>query len=95
MKRELEEELGWTPSEFKFLLTWEELVPPCITYIYAAPLTVATDQLILTEGQALGLFTLAELLQLSTVPHLKENLPQVIEVIASEKLQESWHYLNH
>jgi 8-oxo-dGTP diphosphatase len=88
--REIEEEIGWTPPEFQFLLTWEESDPPCVTYIYGAPLTVAASQLQLTEGQALGLFTFEELAQLPTVPHIQHNLPKVVEAIASPELTAAW-----
>lgn len=88
--RELEEEIGWTPPEFKFLLTWEESDPHCVTYIYGAPLTTAASQLQLTEGQALGLFSFEELAQLPTVPHIQHNLPKVVDAIASPELTAAW-----
>jgi|SanBayMetagenome_1026888.scaffolds.fasta_scaffold38014_2 8-oxo-dGTP diphosphatase len=94
IKRELEEEIGWMPPEFQFLLTWEESDPPCITYIYGAPLTVTTNQLQLTEGQALGLFTLEEMIQLPTVPHIQHNLSKVIESLASPELTAAWQALS-
>lgn len=90
IKRELKEEIGWMPSELKFVLTWEESDPPCITYIYAAPLSIDINQLHLTEGQALGLFTLAEITQLLTVPHIQYDLPKVVEIVASAELSEAW-----
>jgi 8-oxo-dGTP diphosphatase len=93
LKREIEEELGWTPPEFKFLLRWDESDDPCVNHIFAAPLTVDLSQLKLTEGQALGLFALEELTQLLLVPKIPRLLPQVVEAIASEELTASWQSL--
>jgi len=93
MQRELEEEIGWTPPELKFLLKCEELDFPCISYIFAAPLTVDLGKLQLTEGQAFGMFTLDELATLLLVPSLPLLLPQVLEVIDSAELIASWQSL--
>ena len=76
------------------MLTWEQLEPPGIIHIFAAPLTVAIDQLELTEGQRLKLLTLAELIDLPVVPEIMYNLPQVIEAIASPELTTAWQALS-
>ncbi|HAT13259.1 MAG TPA: NUDIX hydrolase [Microcoleaceae bacterium UBA11344] len=90
MKREIEEELCWTPPEPKYLLTWEAPERACTTYIFGIPLTVAVSQLILTEGQALRLFTFEELTQILLVPKIPRILPQVVEAIASDELTAAW-----
>lgn len=89
LQRELAEELGWKPSNFKFLLRWEDAEDPCINYVFTVPLTVATNQLKLTEGQAMGLFGAEELVQLLVVPKILRLLPQVLEAIASDELTAS------
>lgn len=90
MKREIEEELCWTPPEPKYLLTWEAPEKAGTTYIFAVPLTVATSQLTLTEGQALRLFTFEELTQILLVPKISQILPQVVDAIASPELTIAW-----
>jgi 8-oxo-dGTP diphosphatase len=90
MKREIEEELCWTPPEPKYLLTWEAPDRPCTTYIFGIPLTVAVSQLTLTEGQALRLFTFEELTQVLLVPKIPILLPQVVEAINSPELTTAW-----
>lgn len=89
LQRELEEELGWKPRDFKFLLRWEGSDDPCINYIFMVPLTIATSELKLTEGQAMGLFAVEELTQLLVVPKILSLLPQVFEAIASDELRAS------
>lgn len=90
MKREIEEELCWTPPEPKYMLTWEAPERGCTTYIFGIPLTVPTSELTLTEGQALQLFTFEELTQLLLVPKIPRMLPQVVEAIASPELTVAW-----
>lgn len=90
IKREIEEELCWKPPEPKYLLTWEETERACTTYIFGVPLTVRTDELILTEGQAFGLFRFEELTQLLLVPKFFQMLPLVVEAIASPELTAAW-----
>ncbi len=88
--RELTEELSWTPTQIKYLLTWDEPDQLLTTYLFATPLTVATDQLILTEGQAFGLFAFEELNQLFIIPKIKLMLPQVVAAIACPDLTAAW-----
>lgn len=90
LQRELEEELGWKPRDFKFLLKWEDADDPCINYIFTVPLTVAVSQLKLTEGQAMELFAAEELNRLLVVPKILCLLPQVFEAIAADELTASW-----
>ena len=89
LQRELAEELGWKPSNFKFLLRWEDAEDPCINYVFTVPLTIATNQLKLTEGQAMGLFGAEELTELLVVPKILRLLPQVFEAIACDELTAS------
>jgi 8-oxo-dGTP diphosphatase len=93
IERELQEELNWTPHELQYLLTWEQSDPPGLMSIFATQLDVEIDRLQLTEGQALGLFTLPELVQLPLVPEIRPNLSQVIEAIASAELTAAWQSL--
>ncbi len=79
--RELTEELCWTPPDPRFLFTWEEEMKPWVTYVFATPLTVAVEHLCLTEGQALGMFTLNELTHLQLVPKIQQMLPRVISLL--------------
>lgn len=90
MKREIEEELCWTPPEPKYLLTWEAPERAWTTYIFSLPLTVAINHLTLTEGQAMQLFTFEEMTQICLVPKIPLILPQVIETIASPELTSAW-----
>lgn len=90
MKREIEEELCWSPPEPKYLLSLEQPEFSCIVDIFGIPLTVGTSQLKLTEGQALGLFTFEELTKLLLVPKIPRLLPQVVGAIASPKLTAAW-----
>lgn len=90
IKRELEEELCWSPPEVKYLLNWQEQGTPWLTYIFAVSLTVPISELKLTEGQALGLFTFEELTQLPLVPKIPKVLPQVVELIADPALSQAW-----
>ena len=94
MKREIEEELCWTPPEPQYLLTWETPEKAWTTYIFAVPLTIATSQLTLTEGQALRLFTFEELTQVLLVPKIPQMLPQVVEAIGSPELTAAWQEFN-
>lgn len=94
IKREVAEELSWTPPEPKYLLTWEEPDRACTSYIFGVPLTVPTSELTLTEGQAFGLFTFEELTQLLLVPKISQMLPQVVEAIAFPELTAAWQEFN-
>jgi len=94
IRRELEEELTWTPEEIKYVLTWEELDQLLITYIFITPLTVNVSQLKLTEGQALGLFAFEQLIQVPLIPKIRLWLPQVVEAIASPELTAAWQEFN-
>ncbi len=59
VKRELQEEIGHTPSEIsEFHCYWDEQV---IRHVFHAPLTVELDQLVLGEGWDMGLLTPQEI----------------------------------
>lgn len=90
MRRELEEELTWTPGDVHFLFTWEERETSAMTYVFGVPLTVPIHQLQLTEGQDLKLFTLDELTKFPVVPKILRMLPQAIAAIASPELTAAW-----
>jgi 8-oxo-dGTP diphosphatase len=93
MRRELEEELSWTPPEIRFLFTWIETETRCLTFVFGVPLTVATSSLTLTEGQALRLFALDELTKYLVVPKILRMLPKVVESIDSAELTAAWQAL--
>ncbi|WP_430640057.1 NUDIX hydrolase (plasmid) [Crocosphaera watsonii WH 8501] len=90
IRRELEEELGWSPPNCRFLCTWEDPTIPSMTYVFAVPLTVNISYLKLTEGQALELFTLNELTKLPIVPTVLRMLPQVISLMDCPELKAAW-----
>lgn len=94
MKREIEEELCWTPAEFQFLFLWEEPETHSLTYLFAVPLNVTISQLVLTEGQAMRLFSLKELTDLSLVPKILRILPKVVESISVAELTSAWQALS-
>lgn len=95
LKRELQEELGWMPPEpnYLMLIEDEEIGRPLVTYYFSVPLTVTTDQIRLTEGQAFGLFHLDELTEIPLIPKIWRLLPKVVELIASPALTEAWQTL--
>jgi len=93
IKRELEEEIGWVPSEIKYILRWKEVDEDWSVNIFAAALTVDMKSLKLTEGQDLGLFTLAEMTQMQVVPKIHKMLHKVVEAIAYPPLTAAWKAL--
>lgn len=95
IKREIEEEIGWKPPEVKYILTWKEEKESWETTVFGTRLTVDTSELILTEGQDLGLFTLEELKQLPIVPKIHKMLPQAVEAIAYPPLTAAWQVLSN
>jgi len=58
MLRELEEEIGYRPSQVKLFERYED--PQVIRHVFYAPLTVPVSDLELNEGWDLGLFSLED-----------------------------------
>lgn len=60
--RELEEEIGYSPTELHFFRTFYSEERNLLTYIFYAPLDVSLSQLHLTEGMDIGIFSTDEIL---------------------------------
>lgn len=58
MLRELEEEIGYRPSQVKLFKRYEDL--QVVRHVFYAPLTVSVSELELNEGWDLGLFNLED-----------------------------------
>jgi 8-oxo-dGTP diphosphatase len=75
--RELREELAWQPRHFELYMSApfrtlrEGDARQQLIYVYAAPLDVAEEDLVLGEGQAMGLFA-ADALPEPIVPALRQ-----------------------
>ena len=74
LKRELIEELGWCPQIFKYLSKVKNITANCYITHYLIHCSLHDDQLILGEGQAMGWFSLDEIVGLSNKPDEIENV---------------------
>ena len=61
LKRELQEEIGYTPPTVSFFGYYPD--PNVMRHVFYAPLTVEMEDLVLGEGWDMGLFTPAEIKQ--------------------------------
>ena len=71
--RETAEEVGF---ELRGQVYWREFQAVVLLHIYAAPLDVAADELVLTEGQRIAWVSLNEALELPLVAWVREVLPE-------------------
>lgn len=80
LERELLEELGCMPGQlFPELFQWT-LGRDCLAtqnHFFPISFEVTTDQLVLTEGQAMGWFPLEELVRLPLTPAVYENFSRI------------------
>jgi 8-oxo-dGTP diphosphatase len=69
LKRELEEELGWSPESFEYLIKIMNKTYNCEITHYILECSVSPDKLCLGEGAAMGWFTYDEVLKLENKLH--------------------------
>ena len=69
LKRELEEELGWSPESFEYLIKIMNKTFNCKITHYILECSVSRDELCLGEGAAMGWFTYDEVLKLENKLH--------------------------
>lgn len=79
MKRELEEELCWCPQEIVFLKKARNETVNCNITFYMVHCETHVNKLQLREGQAMGWFTLAEVLGLDNVSNEVKNIIKMSE----------------
>ena len=69
----MKEELGWCPYTLTYLNKVKNELANCDVTHYIAKLNINADQLHLEEGQAMGWFTLKEILKIDNKPVEVEN----------------------
>ena len=85
LKRELKEELGWCPQEFKYLIKVMNKTVNCNITHYLVQCKVPDDQLYLGEGMSMEWFTHDEVLKLKNKPNEVEN----VITMASNRIKSS------
>ena len=73
--RETAEEVG---LELSGQVYWREFQAVVLLHIYAAPLDVAAEEMVLTEGQRIAWVSLNEALELPLVAWVREVLPEFV-----------------
>lgn len=86
LQRELIEELGCLPGPVgDELFYWDWFgVPPARNHYFAVRCDVAEEVLMLNEGQAMGWFSLDDLLTLPTAPIITNNMHHIVRFIKSK-----------
>ena len=85
LKRELKEELGWCPQEFKYLIKVMNKTVNCNITHYLVPCKVPDDKLYLGEGMAMEWFTRDEVLEKANKPNEVKN----VITMASSRIKSS------
>ena len=80
LKRELKEELGWCPQILKYLSKVKNKTANCYITHYLIHCSLNDGQLILGEGQAMGWFSLDEIVGLSNKPDEIENVVKMASI---------------
>jgi len=74
LQRELDEELEWRPKQGSYLYHWINPEHPCRIHFFTVPFKGKESKLILHEGQAMGWFTLKELVDVKAIAfHVKQH----------------------
>lgn len=84
LERELVEELGCVPGRLSpelFQWTWESDWASTRNHFFPVLCEIATDRLVLTEGQAMAWFTLEELVRVSLTPAVYANFSRTAEFL--------------
>lgn len=85
MERELVEELGCVPGTLSpelFEWTWQSDWASTRNHFFPVHCEVATDHLVLTEGQAMAWFPIEELVNLPLTPAVYENFARIAAFLA-------------
>ena len=74
LQRELDEELEWRPKQGSYLNHWINPENPCRIHFFTVPFKGKESKLILHEGQAMGWFSLKELVEIKAMAfHVKQH----------------------